>query len=200
VYEPYAQVDTDNLESKQWAGYRQMTLFIRTDAEPAAMFAMLRERMHKLDPALPLTDQQTLDALLARNVSPQRFNTSLLSAFALTALALAALGLYGLLASFVVSRTREIGVRVALGAQRPDVLRLIATQGARLLIVGLVLGIAVAAVLTRFLQTLLFGIRPLDPVTFTTVSALLLIVGLLATLVPAWRAVTIDPVRALRSE
>ena len=102
--------------------------------------------------------------------------------------------------SSVAARTREIGVRVALGAQRPDVLRLIALQGARLLLVGLVLGIAAAALVTRFLQTMLFGIRPLDPITFTSVSALLLAVGLLATIVPAWRAMTIDPVRALRSE
>jgi ABC-type antimicrobial peptide transport system permease subunit len=147
-----------------------------------------------------VTDTQTLDSMVADTVLPRRFNTWLLSSFALTALALAALGLYGLLASFVASRTREIGVRVALGAQRPDVLRLIAAQGARLVCVGLLLGIVSAAMVTRFLQSLLFGVRPLDPLTFAAVSALLLIVGLAATIVPAWRAVTIDPVRALRSE
>jgi predicted permease len=200
IYQPYFQFGDDDLELASWAGFRRMTLMIRTDADPTAMFAMLRERMKQLDPALPLTDVQTLDALVAHEVSPQRFNASLLTGFALAALLLAALGLYGLLASSVASRTREIGVRVALGAQRPDVLRLIATQGARLLLVGLTLGIAAAALVTRFLQTLLFGIRPLDPVTFTAVSVLLLVVGLLATIVPAWRAMTIDPVRALRSE
>jgi putative ABC transport system permease protein len=200
IYEPYWQVDADLLEMASWAGYRRMSLIVRTDADPAAMLGMLRQRVQKLDPALPLTEAQTLDALIARTVSPQRFNAWLLSGFALAALALAALGLYGLLASFVVSRTREIGVRVALGAQRPDVLRLIVGQGARLVVVGLLLGVGAAALVTRFLQTLLFGVRPLDPLTFGTVSALLLIVGLLAALVPAWRAVTIDPVRALRSE
>jgi ABC-type antimicrobial peptide transport system permease subunit len=200
IYQPYWQFGDADLEEPSWAGFRRMTLMVRTDADPAAMFAMLRERLKKLDPALPLTDTQTLDALVAREVSPQRFNTTLLTGFAVAALLLAALGLYGLLASSVAARTREIGVRVALGAQRPDVLRLIAFQGARLLLVGLVLGITAAALVTRFLQTMLFGIRPLDPLTFTSVSVLLLVVGLLATIVPAWRAMTIDPVRALRSE
>jgi ABC-type antimicrobial peptide transport system permease subunit len=161
---------------------------------------MLRQRLQQMDPSLPLTDQQSLDSIITQAVAPQRFNAWLLSAFAIASVALAALGLYGLLASFVVSRTREIGVRVALGAQRPDVLRLIVSQGVRLVIVGLVLGLAGAAFVTRFLQTLLFGVRPLDPLTFATVSISLLIVGLLAALVPAWRAVRIDPVVALRSE
>jgi putative ABC transport system permease protein len=200
IYQPYWQFGNDDLVDASWAGFRRMSLMVRTDADPAAMFAMLRERMKKLDPALPLTDAQTLDALVAHEVSPQRFNATLLTGFALAALLLAALGLYGLLAASVASRTREIGVRVALGAQRPDVLRLIAIQGARLLVVGLTLGIGAAALVTRFLQTLLFGIRPLDPLTFSAVSALLLVVGLVATIVPAWRAMTIDPVRALRSE
>jgi putative ABC transport system permease protein len=202
IYEPYWQVSADSLEATGWAGYRRMALIVRTQAEtdPAVMLGLLRQRLQALDPSLPLTEPQTLDALIARSVSPQRFNAWLLSGFALTAVALAALGLYGLLASFVVSRTREIGVRVALGARRPDVLRLIVGQGARLVIIGLGLGLAGAALVTRFLQTLLFGVRPLDPLTFALVAAVLLVVGLLASLLPAWRAATIDPVRALRSE
>ena len=177
-----------------------MSLVIRTDADPAAMLQMLHEKMKQLDPSLPLTETQTLDELIARAVSPQRFNTWLLSTFAISALLLAALGLYGLLASIVAARTREIGVRVALGAQRNDVVRLIASQGIRLIAAGLALGLIAAMLVTRFLQSLLFGVRPLDPLTFASVSAVLLIVGLLATVVPAWRATTIDPVRALRSE
>jgi predicted lysophospholipase L1 biosynthesis ABC-type transport system permease subunit len=199
MYEPYWQVKDWNLE-REWIGYRRMALVVRAETAPAAMFALLRDRLHQLDPSLPVTDANSLDNVIAGTVLPQRFNTWLLSLFAATALALAALGLYGLLASFVASRTREIGVRVALGAQRPDVLRLIASQGVRLVLIGLGLGIACAALVTRFLQSLLFGVRPLDPLTFTAVAALLLIVGLAATIVPAWRAVSIDPVRALRSE
>jgi putative ABC transport system permease protein len=199
MYEPYWQVKDWNLE-REWIGYRRMALVVRAETEPAAMFALLRDRLHQLDPSLPVTDANSLDNVIAGTLLPQRFNTWLLSLFAATALALAALGLYGLLASFVVSRTREIGVRVALGAQRPDVLRLIASQGVRLVLIGLALGIVCAALVTRFLQSLLFGVRPLDPLTFTAVAALLLIVGLAATIVPAWRAVSIDPVRALRSE
>ncbi len=179
-----------------------MSLLVRSDANvaPDAMLSLVRQRIRQLDPLLPLTDARTLDTLITGAVAPQRFNAWLVSAFAIAAVALAALGLYGLLASFVVARTREIGVRVALGAQRPDVLRLIVSQGVRLVIVGLLLGLAGAAAATRFLQTLLFGVRPLDPLTFASVSLLLLVVGILAALIPAWRAVTIDPVRALRSE
>jgi putative ABC transport system permease protein len=177
-----------------------MALIVRSDGEPDAVLGMMRQRIQQLDPSLPLTEPQQLAAIIDRAVAPQRFNAWLLSTFALAAIALSALGLYGLLASFVVARTREIGVRVALGARRPDVLRLIVSQGVRLVIIGLVLGIAGAAGVTRFLQTLLFGVQPLDPLTFAAVSLLLLIVGLVAALVPAWRAVSIDPVQALRSE
>jgi predicted permease len=202
IYAPYSQSGDDSLLEPGWDGYRTMALLVRSNAnvDPNVMLGMVRQRIQKLDPSLAITNAKQLDTIVADAVAPQRFNAWLLSAFAIASVALAALGLYGLLASVVVSRTREIGVRVALGARRPDVLRLIVGQGVRLVIVGLVLGLAGAAFLTRFMQTLLFGVRPLDPITFTVVSMVLVVVGLLAALVPAWRAATIDPVRALRSE
>jgi predicted permease len=202
IYVPSTQSSDASLVDPTWEGNRTMALLVRSHAnvDPTVMLGMLRQRIQKLDPSLAITNARLLDTVVGEAVAPQRFNAWLLSAFAIASVALAALGLYGLLASFVVSRTREIGVRIALGAQRPDVLRLIVSQGVRLVMIGLVLGLAGAAFATRFMQTLLFGVQPIDPLTFAAVSVVLLVVGLLAALVPAWRAVTLDPVRALRSE
>jgi ABC-type antimicrobial peptide transport system permease subunit len=141
-----------------------------------------------------------MEQLVAGSVARQRFYAVMLSVFAGVAAILAAIGIYGVLAYAVVQRTREIGIRMALGAQRAQVLRLILGRGAMLTAIGIALGLAGAAVGTRVLQDLLFGITPLDPQTFIAVSLLFGLVATVASYLPARRATTVDPMVALRSE
>jgi putative ABC transport system permease protein len=141
-----------------------------------------------------------LPDLVSASAGPQRFNTVILGSFAATALLLAALGIGGVLATSVSRRTQEIGVRMALGAQRVDLLRLVIRQGMTLVFIGLVIGAPAAFALSRFMSALLFDISPRDPLTFAAVSALLLSVAMLACYIPARRATRVDPMVALRYE
>ena len=199
----------DGLDSKMGPEYyvpypqgpeASVTLVVRTASDPASLAPALREQVRALDPGLPLYDLRPMEDYLVGSVAPRRFNALLLGSFAAVALALAASGLYGVLAYSVVRRTREIGIRVALGAGPGDVLKLVVAQGMFLVLVGLVLGLAGALILTRFLSSLLFGVGAADPLTFAGVSALLAAVALLACLLPARRAAKVDPVTALRYE
>ena len=140
--------------------------------------------------------QQAVDAATSR----RRFQTTLLSIFAVTSLMLALIGLYGLLAYSVRQRAAEIGVRIALGASRPRVLSMVVRQGLRLVLIGLMFGLAAAVTLVRFLSSILYGVSPYDPWTFVAAPALVLLAALTACSVPAWRAAHIEPVEALRSE
>jgi putative ABC transport system permease protein len=142
----------------------------------------------------------TMDQFMAESISPQRFNMLLLAAFAGLALVLAAIGIYSVLSYAVRRRVREIGIRMALGAQIRDVLRLVVFEGMKPAVVGMAIGLTGALLLGRVLARLVFGVKTTDPVTFVAVSILLMAVALLATAVPAYRATRVDPMRTLRDE
>ncbi|HMD40085.1 MAG TPA: ABC transporter permease, partial [Candidatus Acidoferrum sp.] len=173
---------------------------LRTAMDPLSLAPSVRKVVSDLDNNVPVFDVRTQTERIERLLFKERMLARLASLFGLLALLLACLGIYGLLAYEVARRTREIGIRAALGAQRLDVLKLVGAQGLVLVLAGAVLGILGAIALTRPLQSLLFGVQPTDPVTFLAVSALLLIVGLAACYIPARRATKVDPMVALRYE
>jgi putative ABC transport system permease protein len=173
---------------------------IRTSSDPASIAHAAADEIHKSDPNLPVVHVTTLDGLLDETVAPRRFSTVLLGAFALLALILAAVGIYGVMSYIVSLRINEIGIRMALGAQPRDIWRLIVGSGARLALAGIAIGLAGALALTRLLSSLLFEVRATDPVTFAAVALLLAAVALLACYVPARRAMRADPMFALRYE
>jgi predicted permease len=177
-----------------------MTILIRTSNDPMALVSATRDEMQKLDPELPMAAVATMDQLLADSISRARFTMLLLDLFSALALLLAAVGIYGLIAYSVTQRTQELGLRIALGAQRRDVLRLVLTQGTRLTLLGVAIGVLAALVLSRLLATLLFGVSATDPFTFASVAALMAFVALLACFIPARRATRVDPIIALRYE
>jgi putative ABC transport system permease protein len=180
--------------------YPFMTLVIRSDVEPTALAPSIQREIRALDPNQPVSDVRTMDQVMTEWVARSRFNTLLLGLFAALATLLSAVGIFGVMNYSVALRTREIGLRLAVGAQPRQVLMLILKQGLVLTIVGVVLGLAAAFALTRLLAGLLFGVGAVDPTTFTTISLLLVIVSLLACYLPARRAMRIDPLRALRYE
>jgi putative ABC transport system permease protein len=175
-------------------------LTIRTSGDPATVENALRAAVHEMDKSVPVYQVSPLENYVSKSVAQARFQTLLLSCFAAIALMLSAIGLYGLLSYMVVLRTLEIGLRMALGAQRTDVLRMIVRRGLTLALVGLVAGLAISAMMTRLLSGMLYGIRPSDPVTLATVTALLLLVSLAASTVPAYRAARLDPMETLREQ
>jgi putative ABC transport system permease protein len=196
LYRPYFQLP--NVPDAQFN--RSMLLVARTAGDPAALTGALRNAVRELDKDQPVSEVQPMARIVAASVAPQKFATWLLAVFAAAALALAALGLYGVMAYSVTQRTHEIGVRMALGAARRDVLRLIVGQGMRLTLVGVGLGLVGALLLTRVMKSLLYGVSAADPVTYGGVALLLALVALLACLLPARRATKVDPLVALRYE
>ncbi len=179
---------------------RRMTFEVRTAGPPTATISAIRAAVRQLDPNLPLFEFTTQNAQVETTLAQERLFARLTSFFGLLALLLASIGLYGVLAYSVAQRTREIGIRTALGAQARDVLRLIIRQGMSLALLGVSLGLGGALGLTRLMQTLLYGVSPTDPLTFAVIAAALLLVALLACWVPARRAARIDPLVALRCE
>ena len=200
TYQPWAQVDDDSIAENVTGALRSMTVIVRGTTDPSTLAAAVRAQVHDLDPSLPVGQVRMLPDIVSASAGPQRFNTVILGSFAATALLLAALGIGGVLATSVSRRTQEIGVRMALGAQRGDLLRLVIGQGMALALAGLVIGGPAAFILSRFMSTLLFEISPRDPITFAAVSALLVAVALLACYIPARRATRVDPMIALRYE
>jgi putative ABC transport system permease protein len=180
--------------------YAFMTLVIRTDGDPTAIAPAVQREIRALDPNQPISDVRTMNQVMADWVSRSRFNTLLLGLFAGLATLLSAVGIFGVMNYSVALRTREIGLRLAVGAQPRQVLLLVLRQGLVLTVVGIVLGLAAAFALTRLLSGLLFGVGAVDVTTFTTISLLLVLVSLLACYLPARRAMRIDPLRALRYE
>ena len=180
--------------------YSFMTLVIRTDGEPSAIAPAVQRQIRLLDPNQPISDVRTMDQVMSEWVSRSRFNTLLLGLFAGLATLLSAVGIFGVMNYSVALRTRELGLRLAIGAQPRQVLLLVLRQGLLLTIFGVVLGLAAAFALTRLLSGLLFGVDAVDVSTFTTISFLLVIVSLLACYLPARRAMRIDPLQALRYE
>jgi putative ABC transport system permease protein len=181
-------------------GARSLHMVLRSTTAPANVVNAMRRELRDLDPALPLARIRTMDEVMSAAQSRPRFLTLLLTLFATVALVLAAVGIYGVISYSVAQRTREFGLRIALGAQRNDVLGIVLGRGMVLTVAGVVIGLAGALVLTRFLSTLLFGVTPTDPLTFFGVSFLLACVAFLACLIPARRATRVDPMVALRYE
>jgi putative ABC transport system permease protein len=180
--------------------FSQMVAVVKTSAEPHGMISAVTKDVAAMDGDIPLFGVKTMEEYLSASVAAPRFNTTLLSIFAGVALVLTIVGLYGVMSYSVVQRTNEIGIRLALGAQTRDVLLMIVKQGSKLIVVGLLIGLAGAFAATRVIASLLFGVTTKDPFTFIAAAALLAIVALLACYVPAWRATKVDPLEALRYE
>jgi putative ABC transport system permease protein len=190
VYAPFPQSD------ESWR--RWMTLTIRSQSSSAGLVEEVKKQVWSLDRQIPVSDVQSMDELLSVSLAEERFNMILLGAFAGLALVLAAVGIYGVMAYTVSQRTHEIGIRIALGAQRGDVVRLVVGQGAKLALAGIIIGLAGAFALTRLMASLLFDVTPTDPLTFAGVAIVLALVALAACYIPARRAMRVDPMTALR--
>jgi putative ABC transport system permease protein len=182
----------------RWA--RPRVLFVRTAGDPLGLAAAVKEQIWAVDKDQTIWAVRTMEELVARWLAPRRFNLWLLGVFAALALALASVGIYGVISYAVSQRAREIGVRMALGAQPRDILKLIVGQGLALTLGGVAVGLLASFALTRWMESLLFGVSATDPLTFAGVALLLTVVALLACYVPARRATKVDPLLALRSE
>ena len=179
--------------------WNSVSLVVRTSGPPTALAAVVRERIRAADPALPVT-VRTMDDVLTASTGRPRVYAVVTGVFGAVALALAVVGIFGVVSYVAAQRTREIGVRIALGAQRREILELVVGQGMRPIVTGIGAGIVGAVALTRFIGTLLFGVAPLDPLTFGVVIIVLTAVGLVACWIPAQRATRVDPLMALRAE
>jgi putative ABC transport system permease protein len=175
-------------------------LVVRSDGDPSKLVAAVKSQIWLVDPELPIARIATMEEVIADSVAPRRFNMLLLGLFASVALLLAAIGIYGVISYSVSRRTQEIGIRMALGAGRRDVVRLVVRQGMAPAVIGLALGLAGAFGLTRLMTSLLFGVSATDPVVFGLTTGLLGAVALAACWLPAWRAARVDPLIALRYE
>jgi putative ABC transport system permease protein len=163
-----------------------------------AAAALLRSAVRQADPQQPISRVRSIEEILGRSMAARRFNTWIVGLFAATALLLAAIGTYGVMAFAVTSRTRELGVRAALGATPADLVRMVLGQGLLLTLLASAIGLAAAVALTRFMASMLFNVAPRDPVTFALVAAVLAVVAIAATVVPARHAMAVNPVTALR--
>jgi ABC-type antimicrobial peptide transport system permease subunit len=198
MYIPQAQT-TDGL-TKLANSVIPLSWAVRTANDPSALSAAIQREILAVDGQLPISKIRTMDQVVSESTARQNFNMLLLSIFAGMALLLAAIGIYGLMSYTVEQRTPEIGIRMALGAGRGDMLKLIVRQGMLLSGIGVVVGLAAAFGLARLLGSLLFGVKATDPFTYATVALVLFSVALLASYVPARRATKIDPLIALRYE
>jgi putative ABC transport system permease protein len=189
TYEPFAQAPS-----------QFMTIVVRTSADPNSFVPAIRSTVFQMDNELPLQSVRTLDRVIANSISQQRFTSAVLAVLAAVALLLAIAGLYGVISYAVSQRTRELGIRMALGARVPDLLRLVLKQGMAFVVIGELLGLVAAYALTRLLRGLLFGITPTDALTFGTVTIVLSGIAFLACYIPARRAAKVDPLAALRCE
>jgi len=190
LYMPYAQ----------HGGYNRMDIAVRTTGDPARYVSAIRGAVSSVDKDEPIANVHTLDDLISSSMGQRRLSMTLLGVFAAIALLLASVGIYGVMAYSVVQRTRELGLRMALGARQRDVLTLVLGQGLRLVLVGVAIGVVAALAITRVIASQLYSVRPTDPLTFASVAALLTAIALAATLLPAWRATMVDPTVALREE
>ena len=178
----------------------RMTILVRAFNDPAGLVSALRGELRQMDRDQPMASVATMDQLVSDSYSQSRFTMIVLAIFAAVALLLAAVGIYGVVAFTVAQRTNEIGIRVAMGAQRDDVLRLVLGQVGRLIFLGVTLGVMAGLLLTRLMSGLLFGVSATDPTTFAEVALLLAAVALLACYMPARRATHVDPLISLRYE
>jgi len=193
IYQPYQQVD-------RTAFLQDATFVLRSAQDPAKLAGAIRSAIQSVDPNQPVLRTATMQDLIAISTAEPRFQAQLIGTFSLLALVLALIGIYGVMSSSVAERTKEIGIRMAIGAKASDVLALIIRRGMFLVCVGVLLGTAGAWGITRVLGTLLFELKPTDPPTFLGVPVILSLVALLAILIPGRRAIRIDPVAAIRNE
>lgn len=177
-----------------------IVVYLRTNADPGTLENIVRREVQSIDPSAPVFGAMTMDQIVAKYLEQRRFALELLGVFAGVALLLASIGIYGVMAYTFSQRTNEIGIRMAMGAQRGDILRIAVAEGALIVVFGLGAGLVGSLVVTRFLQTMLFNVKPTDPLTFAAISALLAAVALAACFVPARRATCVDPLVALRHE
>jgi putative ABC transport system permease protein len=189
IYRPY----------DQWAS-GPMTLVVRTARESAELVPAARAAIRKMDPNLPIPDIRTVKEIVSASVAERRFQMILTSLFGLVALLLGAVGVYGVVSYSVACRTRDIGLRIALGAMRADVMRWVFAKGMQPVLIGLVAGLVGAVAIARAARSLLFGITPTDPLSLGAVIAVLLLASGLACYLPARRAAALDPITALRHE
>jgi putative ABC transport system permease protein len=187
LYFPFAQLPWGN-----------MNLLVRTAGDPHNMVASIRAQISAADPDQPVTGILTVEELMNGSRAQPRFAMFLLSMFSGTALVLAVVGIYGVLAYSVAQRRQELGIRMALGAKKSDILQLVVRQGLRLTAIGVAIGLVAAAVLTRLMSSLLYKVGTWDPVTFLIAPLVFLLIGILASYLPARRAITVNPKEALR--
>jgi putative ABC transport system permease protein len=182
------------------AGLEEMALLVGSTLPAASLEPALRGTVRAIDPAVPVSDVRALTEVRSASIATERFRTVVLAAFALLALALAAIGVYGVISYGVAQRSREIGIRMALGARRSEILRLVVGESMATVGIGIIAGALAAVGLSRFLASLLYAVRPDDPTTFVAISCLIAAVALAASLVPARRAMRVDPAGTLRAE
>jgi putative ABC transport system permease protein len=178
----------------------EATIVAYTSADPLTMSMPIQRQISALEPELPVYNALTMDQILGKTSASQGFAANLVLAFAALSLLLAAVGLYGVLSYLTTQRTADFGLRIAVGAQRSQILRLVLFEGMRPALIGLIFGIAASALATQLLRSMLYGTQPLDPAAFAGAAAILMAVAVLACLIPAWRASLIDPIQALRTE
>jgi ABC-type antimicrobial peptide transport system permease subunit len=171
-----------------------------TSADPLTISMPIQRQISALEPELPVYNALTMDQILGKTSASQGFAANLVLAFAALSLLLAAVGLDGVLSYLTTQRTADIGLRIAVGAQRPQILRFVLFEGLRPALIGLIFGVAASALATQLLRSMLYGTQPLDPAAFAGAAAMLMAVAVLACLIPAWRASRIDPIQALRTE
>jgi ABC-type antimicrobial peptide transport system permease subunit len=189
LYSPHLQIPANS-----------MYVVVRTTNDPASMAAAVTSEVRALEPNAPVYDVKSMEQWLSESLARRRFSMLMLGLFAVVAMLLAAVGIYGVMSYTVEERTREIGIRVALGARTRDVLNLVVRRGIALAAIGVGIGLAGAVALTRLMASLLFGVGATDPLTFALIALLLMLVALLACYVPARRATKVDPMIALRYE
>jgi len=200
VYLPYLQLSDKLVEDQVINEARSMNVAVRTANDPASMTSAVTGVIHAVDAGIPIAKVRTMEQDISASVAGPKFNTFLLGLFAFLALFLAAIGIYGVLAYTVTQQTHEIGIRIALGAQQRDVMRLVLGQGTKLALAGVGIGVLAALGLTRLMAPSLYGVSANDPLTFAVVSIVLVGVALLACYIPARRAMRVDPMIALRYE
>jgi putative ABC transport system permease protein len=197
LYMPLGQVSA--VANETWRSF-SMTIVVRTASNPTSLVSAVTSAVRETDRDVPVLDVRTMDELVASSLSQQRFSLLLLGAFALLAVLLAAVGIYSVLSYSVRRRVQEIGIRLALGARLSDVLRMIVIEGMKPTLLGVTIGIVGALALARVMSSLIYGVKPTDPITFLAVATVLAVVALFATIVPAYRAAKVDPMVALRYE
>ena len=193
IYVPFAQNSWPN-------ALRISSIVVRTKGDPHNVIAAVRNELRAVDPGLPIAQLRTMEEIVAESLSQRRFNTALLTVFAVVAGILAAVGIYGVMSYTVTQRTHEIGIRMALGAQRSEIVRIVTQDGGKLALLGIAIGAGAALISTRLMSSLLFGVSASDPVTFVVIALMLAIVTLLASYIPARRAAGTDPITALRGD